>query len=81
LERLESILIIGRIRYGSVKSLERYIGESNLRYLKKHSLIYVGQSYPDVWRITEKGIRRSEALSNRWSRWIAWILWKLHMSN
>jgi hypothetical protein len=79
LEKLESILTIGRVRYGSVKRLGEYIGEKNFEYLTKYELIYVGKSYPDVWRITDKGIKRSKALSNRWSRWIAQALWKLHM--
>ena len=81
MEKLESILTIGKVRYGSVKRLEGYIGKENFEYLTKHDLIYIGKSYPDVWRITDKGIRKSEALSNRWSRWIAWMFWKLHMLN
>ena len=81
MKKLESILVTGRVRYGSVTYLKRYIGDYNFQYLKKHNLIYVGQSYPDIWRITDKGRRRYKALSNKWSRWIAWILWKLHMLN
>lgn len=73
------MLTIGRTRFGSVTKLKRYIGETNFEYLVKNELIYVGRSWPDVWRITDKGIKRSKALSNKWSRWIAWVLWKLHM--
>jgi hypothetical protein len=79
LERLDSILIIGRIRFGSLTRLRRYIGESNTEYLIKNGMIYVGKSYPDVWRITDKGIKRSKALENRFGRFIAWILWRLHL--
>ena len=81
MKKLESILIIGRIKFGSLTQLKKYLGELNTDYLIKTGLIYIGKSYPDIWRITDKGIKRSKALSNRVGRFIALILWKLHLLN
>lgn len=71
--------MIDRLRFGSVERLRGYVGDRNYKFLVRNGLIYQGKFYPDIWRITEKGRRRSKALKNKTARFIARILWKLNL--
>ena len=65
-----------RIRYGETETLKYIIGSPAFDILVKRGLIYQGKEYPDVWRITDKGIKRGRALKSKVFRKIAVILWK-----
>jgi len=79
LKRIESIVVVGKEKSGDVGELRKRIGEKNFDYLIKKELIYQGKYYPNLWRITDKGKKRSSALKNKWSRMIATIFWRLHL--
>ena len=77
--RVEATRYVGRTKFGDVSDLTLRIGDENFNYLVSSGIIYQGKNHPDVWRITEKGKRRSKALSSRVTRFITWALWNLGM--
>jgi hypothetical protein len=78
--RVEAIKIIGNQRYGDTERLIYQIGKDNFKSILKEGLIYQGKQHPEIWRITDKGIQRSESILSKPSRIIALILWKLNIS-
>lgn len=78
--RVEAIKRIGNQRYGDTERLIYQIGNDNFKSILKEGLIYQGKQHPEIWRITDKGIQRSEAVLSKPFRIIALILWKLNIS-
>ena len=64
-------------KYGYTKDLKRSIGEHWFQVFKDSGFIYQGINHPEVWRITDKGRRRCNALFGKGSRFIRIISWTL----
>ena len=79
IDRREALRRLWLRRYGYTVDLKRDIGDHWFGVFLESGFIYQGINHPDVWRITEKGKKRCDALfspGTRWLRIISWILSK-----